>query len=51
MQRTLFGEDHEAFRGLARDFIEKEVARLWDTDVHHICKGRERVKRTVAIGT
>lgn len=25
MRRTLFTEDHEAFRGLARDFIEKEV--------------------------
>lgn len=25
MRRTLFTEDHEAFRELARDFIEKEV--------------------------
>ncbi len=25
MQRNLFTEDHEAFRALARDFIEKEV--------------------------
>ena len=25
MQRNLFTEDHEAFRGLARDFVEKEV--------------------------
>src|SRR6201996_5351235 len=25
MRRDLFTEDHEAFRGLARDFIEKEV--------------------------
>src|SRR5258708_36724201 len=25
MRRDLFTEDHEAFRGLARDFVEKEV--------------------------
>lgn len=25
MQRDLFTEDHEAFRELARDFVEKEV--------------------------
>ena len=25
MQRNLFTEDHEAFRELARDFVEKEV--------------------------
>jgi acyl-CoA dehydrogenase len=28
MRRDLFTEDHEAFRELARDFVEKEVARL-----------------------
>ena len=25
MRRNLFTEDHEAFRELARDFVEKEV--------------------------
>ena len=25
MRRDLFTKDHEAFRGLARDFVEKEV--------------------------
>jgi acyl-CoA dehydrogenase len=25
MQRTLFTEDHEAFRALARDFVDKHV--------------------------
>ncbi len=25
MRRELFTEDHEAFRQLARDFIEKEI--------------------------
>jgi acyl-CoA dehydrogenase len=28
MRRDLFTEDHEAFRELASDFVEKEVARL-----------------------
>ncbi|MFD6106307.1 acyl-CoA dehydrogenase family protein, partial [Nocardia salmonicida] len=26
MRRDIYTEDHEAFRGLAREFIEKEIA-------------------------
>ncbi|GAB2662710.1 acyl-CoA dehydrogenase family protein [Gordonia jinhuaensis] len=37
MQRTLFNEDHEAFRKTVRDFIDKEVApvyRDWEKQGH-----------------
>lgn len=37
MQRTVFNEDHEAFRATVRDFIAKEVAPVhesWEEDGH-----------------
>lgn len=37
MRRTVFNEDHEAFRATLRDFIEKEVAPVhqdWEEDGH-----------------
>ncbi|ANZ27737.1 acyl-CoA dehydrogenase [Rhodococcus sp. WB1] len=37
MQRTVFNEDHEAFRKLVRDFIAKEVAPVhhdWEVEGH-----------------
>jgi acyl-CoA dehydrogenase len=37
VQRTVFNEDHEAFRQMVRDFIAKEVSPVhhdWETDGH-----------------
>ncbi|MFC9614265.1 acyl-CoA dehydrogenase family protein [Streptomyces sp. NPDC056938] len=37
MRRTVFNEDHEAFRAMLRDFIEKEVVPVhqdWESDGH-----------------
>lgn len=37
MRRTVFNEDHEAFRATLRDFIEKEVVPVhheWEEEGH-----------------